>query len=137
MVIPTSLIPTDEKKSVDKKKIAFAVVSGSMFMLPLALGLTSGLSSMFAPPLSEEKIFAVGIIAAYKCQLKSGRISPQEGNKIFSNIAINNNLDSAIFSDPEVNTVASEYARTLNSTCSATAISEKKEISRLYHAIYR
>ena len=43
MVIPVGLIPSDEKKEVDKRKLAFALLGSIVFFVPLGIGLFEGL----------------------------------------------------------------------------------------------
>lgn len=134
MAIPNSLIPSDEKKPIDKKKLAFAITITSMLVLPLFIGIISGLTSLLKSPLEDEKIFVIGLLSAFKCQLDNGNISPEKGQKILKEIASKHDLNINIFADNDLNRVASFYSKTLDKTCSSTVRDEKKEISRIYQS---
>jgi len=73
------LIPSDEKKEVNKRKLAFAVLVSIGFFVPLGVGLFEGLRSLMKPPLTPRQVFISGALSAYKCQVFRGRVSPAEG----------------------------------------------------------
>lgn len=134
MTIPNSLIPSEEQKPINKKRLAFAITITSMLVLPLIIGIVSGLTSFFKPPLEDEKIFVVGLLSAYKCQLENGKISTARGQKILEEISSKHNLQSNIFADNDLREVASIYSKTLDQSCSSTVRNEKKAISKIYHS---
>lgn len=134
MAIPNRLIPSDEKKPINKKRLIFAISVTTILAIPLIAGIFSGLISMFKSPPADEKIFAIGLLSAFKCQLGKGNISPEEGQTILKEIALKHGLDSKIFENSDLKRAAKFYSKTLDETCSSTVHDEKKAIVKIYHS---
>ena len=134
MAIPNSLIPSDKKKSINKKRLIFAISVTTILAIPLVAGIFSGFISMFKSPPEEEKIFAIGVLSAFKCQLDKGNISSEKGQTILKEIASKNGLDSKIFENSDLKRAANFYSKTLDKTCSRTVRDEKQAIIQIYHS---
>ena len=106
MVIPIDLIPSGEKKQIDNRKLAFAVIVALMMFTPLLIGLFSGLKSLLKPPLTPREVFVSGLLSAYKCQVSRGAVSPSEGKALLEDIFKENSLDLALMDDPDLNSIA-------------------------------
>ena len=135
MVIPVGLIPSDEKKKVDKRKLAFAVFVFFVFFIPLGVGLFEGLQSLMKPPLTPRQVFISGALAAYKCQVFRGRVSPDAGRARLEKIVEMNSLDLSIVDDPEMNRVAGAFAQMLDASCSSVGMNEEAVINRIYRRL--
>ena len=135
MVIPVGLIPSDEKKEVDKRKLAFAVLVSIVFFTPLGVGLFEGLRSLMKPPLTPRQVFISGALSAYKCQVFRGRVSPAEGRARLEQIFEINSLDSAIIDDPEMNNIAGIFAQMLDVNCSSVGMDEELVLNRIYRRL--
>ena len=134
MAIPNRLIPSDEKKPINKKRLIFAISVTTILAIPLMAGIFSGLMSMLKSPPADEKIFAIGLLSAFKCQLGKGNTSPEEGQTILKEIAFKHGLDSKIFENSDLKRVANFYSKTLDETCSSTVRDERKAIVKIYHS---
>ncbi|OUT95625.1 MAG: hypothetical protein CBB92_11365 [Flammeovirgaceae bacterium TMED32] len=134
MTIPTSLIPEDEKKPINKKRLAVAITVISMLVLPLAIGIVSGLTSLLKAPVEDDKIFAIGVLSAFKCQLDNGYISSAKGQAILEEIASKNNIDRKVFEDSDLRKVAILYSKTLDKGCFSTVRNEKEAINKIYRS---
>ena len=132
MVIPSSLIPSDERKPINNKRLFFASVVGSLLVLPVVIGLFSGLASFFSPPLPRDKVFVVGLLAAFQCQVKQGRMTPKKGSEILSQVARANQLDPSVLQSRLLVNLANLYSKKLNSDCSKSVANESEEIQRIY-----
>ena len=132
MVIPAGLIPSDEKKEVNKRKLAFAVLVSIGFFIPLGVGLFEGLRSLMKPPLTPRQVFISGALSAYKCQVFRGRVSPAEGRARLEQIFEINSLDSTIIDDPEMNNIAGIFAQMLDVNCSSVGMDEELVLNRIY-----
>ena len=135
MVIPVGLIPSDEKKEVDRKKLAFAVLVSIVFFIPLGVGLFEGLRSLMKPPLTPRQVFISGALSAYKCQVCRGRVSPAEGRARLEQIFEINSLDSTIIDDPEMNNIAGIFAQMLDVNCSSVGMDEELVLNRIYRRL--
>ena len=135
MVIPVGLIPSDEKKEVDKRKLAFAVLVSIVFFTPLGVGLFEGLRSLMKPPLTPRQVFISGALSAYKCQVFRGRVSPTEGRARLEQIFEINSLDSTIIDDPEMNNIAGIFAQMLDVNCSSVGMDEELVLNRIYRRL--
>ena len=135
MVIPVGLIPSDEKKEVDKRKLAFAVLVSIVFFTPLGVGLFEGLRSLMKPPLTPRQVFISGALSAYKCQVFRGRVSPAEGRTRLEQIFEINSLDSTIIDDPEMNNIAGIFAQMLDVNCSSVGMDEELVLNRIYRRL--
>ena len=135
MVIPVGLIPSDEKKEVDKRKLAFAVLVSIVFFTPLGVGLFEGLRSLMKPPLTPQQVFISGALSAYKCQVFRGRVSPSEGRARLEQIFEINSLDSTIIDDPEMNNIAGIFAQMLDVNCSSVGMDEEVVLNRIYRRL--
>ena len=131
MVIPVGLIPSDEKKEVDKKKLAFALFVFVMFSIPLGVGLFEGLRSLMKPPLTPQQVFISGALAAYKCQVFYGRVSPDEGRARLEKIVEMNSLDLSMVDDPEMNRVAGSFVKMLDANCSSVGMNEEVMLNQV------
>ena len=134
MAIPNSLIPSDEKKPINKKRLIFAISVTTIFAIPLMVGIFSGLISMLKSPPEDEKIFAIGLLSAFKCQLDKGNTSPEKGQTILKEIASKHGFDNKIFENSDLTKAANFYSKTLDETCSSTVRDEKKAIIKIYHS---
>ena len=135
MVIPVGLIPSDEKKEVNKRKLAFAVLVSIVFFIPLGVGLFEGLRSLMKPPLTPRQVFISGALSAYKCQVFRGRVSPAEGRTRLEQIFEINSLDSTIIDDPEMNNIAGIFAQMLDVNCSSVGMDEELVLNRIYRRL--
>ena len=135
MVIPVGLIPSDEKKEVNKRKLAFAVLVSIGFFVPLGVGLFEGLRSLMKPPLTPRQVFISGALSAYKCQVFRGRVSPDEGRARLEQIFEINSLDSTIIDDPEMNNIAGIFAQMLDVNCSSVGMDEELALNRIYRRL--
>ena len=135
MVIPTSLIPSDEKREIDKKKLIFALLTGSFLIVPLLLGLYSGLSQVLKAGLEPEKIYVVGLLSSYKCHTERYGLSKQEGRNTLISLMDKNSLNHTMLSDPSLNKVAEIYAKKLRNKCESAEISEERTINNIYRSL--
>ena len=60
MAIPNALIPSDEKRSVNKPRLVFAVVVIGLFALATVGSLISVVLKQFTPALTDEDVVVVG-----------------------------------------------------------------------------
>ena len=132
MVIPSSLIPSDERKPIKKKRLFFASVVGSLLVLPVVTGLFSGLAAFLSPPLPEDQVFVVGLLAAFQCQVKQGRMTSERGGEILSQVARKNQLDPSVLQSRLLVNLANSYSQRLNPDCSKSVVNEGEEIQRIY-----
>ena len=135
MVIPIGLIPSDEKKEVDKRKLAFAVLVSIVFFIPLGVGLFEGLRSLMKPPLTPRQVFISGALSAYKCQVFHGRVSPAEGRARLERMFEINSLDPSLVDDPGMNDVAGVFAQMLDLNCSSVGMDEEIVLNRIYRRL--
>ena len=135
MVIPVGLIPSDEKKEVNKRKLAFAVLVSIGFFVPLGVGLFEGLRSLMKPPLTPRQVFISGALSAYKCQVFRGRVSPAEGRARLERIFEINSLDPSIVDDPGMNDIAGIFAQMLDVNCSSVGMDEELVLNRIYRRL--
>ena len=135
MVIPAGLIPSDEKKEVNKRKLAFAVLVSIGFFIPLGVGLFEGLRSLMKPPLTPRQVFISGALSAYKCQVFRGRVSPAEGRARLERIFKINSLDPSIVDDPGMNDIAGVFAQMLDVNCSSVGMDEEVVLNRIYRRL--
>ena len=132
VVIPISLIPSDEKKEIDKRKLAFAVIVALMMFTPLLIGLFSGLKSLLKPPLTPRQVFVSGLLSAYKCQVARGALSPNEGKALLENIFKENSMDVALMYDPDLNRIAASLSSKLDGQCSSVGMDEEAFLNAAY-----
>ena len=132
MAIPVGLIPSEEKKEVDKRKLAFAVLTSIIFFIPLGVGLFEGLRSLMKPPLTPRQVFVSGALSAYKCLVFRGRVSPAEGRARLEKIFEINSLDPSIVDDPLMNDIAGVFAQMLDVSCSSAGMDEVVALNRIY-----
>ena len=137
MVIPSNLIPSDERKPINKKRFFFASVVGGLLALPVFIGLFSGLATFFSPPLPEDQVFVVGLLAAFQCQVKYGRMTPEKGGEILSKVARANQLDPSVLESPLLVNLANLYSQKLNPDCSKSVVSEAEKIQEIYRKIVK
>ena len=135
MVIPVGLIPSDEKKEVNKRKLAFAVLVSIGFFVPLGVGLFEGLRSLMKPPLTPRQVFISGALSAYKCQVFRGRVSPAEGRARLERIFEINSLDPSIVDNPGMNDIAGIFAQMLDVNCSSVGMDEELVLNRIYRRL--
>ena len=135
MVIPVDLIPSDEKKEVDKRKLAFALLGSIVFFVPLGIGLFEGLRPLMKPPLTPRQVFISGALSAYKCQVFRGRVSPAEGRARLERIFEINSLDPSIVDDPGMNDIAEIFAQMLDVNCSSVGMDEELVLNRIYRRL--
>ena len=135
MVIPAGLIPSDEKKEVNKRKLAFAVLVSIGFFIPLGVGLFEGLRSLMKPPLTPRQVFISGALSAYKCQVFRGRVSAAEGRARLERIFKINSLDPSIVDDPGMNDIAGVFAQMLDVNCSSVGMDEEVVLNRIYRRL--
>ena len=94
--IPDSLIPSDERKPVNRKTLVFAGIVALLFAIPFALlPLSGSLGSKKAKLLSSELLW-VGFLSAYFCQVNSSRLSPEQGRVILKNLITANSLPGSV-----------------------------------------
>ena len=129
------LIPSDEKKEVNKRKLAFAVLASIGFFIPLGVGLFEGLRSLMKPPLTPRQVFISGALSAYKCQVFRGRVSPAEGRARLERIFEINSLDPSIVDDPGMNDIAGIFAQMLDVNCSSVGMDEELVLNRIYRRL--
>ena len=135
MAIPVGLIPSEEKKEVDKRKLAFAVLTSIIFFIPLGVGFFEGLRSLMKPPLTPRQVFVSGALSAYKCQVFRGRVSPAEGRARLEKIFEINSLDPSIVDDPLMNDIAGVFAQMLDVSCSSAGMDEVVALNRIYRRL--
>ena len=135
MVIPLSLIPSDEKKEIDKRKLAFAVIVSLVMFVPLLIGLFSGLKSLLKPPLTPREVFVSGLLSAYKCQVSRGAVSPNEGKALLEDIFKENSLDVALINDPDLNSIAGSLSTRLDDQCSSGGMDEEAFLNAAYRRL--
>ena len=135
MTIPVGLIPSEEKKEVDKKKLAFAVLVSIVFFIPLGVGFSEGLRSLMKPPLTPRQVFVSGALSAYKCQVFRGRVSPAEGRARLEQIFEINSLDPSVVDDPLMNDIAGVFAQMLDVSCSSAGMDEVVALNRIYRRL--
>lgn len=135
MAIPVGLIPSEEKKEVDKRKLAFAVLISILFFIPLGVGFFEGLRSLMKPPLTPRQVFVSGALSAYKCQVFRGRLSPAEGRARLEKIFEINSLDPSIVDDPLMNDIAGVFAQRLDVSCSSAGMDEVVALNRIYRRL--
>ena len=135
MAIPVSLIPSEEKKEVDKRKLAFAVLTSIIFFIPLGVGFFEGLRSLMKPPLTPRQVFVSGALSAYRCQVFRGRVSPAEGRARLEKIFEINSLDPSIVDDPLMNDIAGVFAQMLDVNCSSVGMDEVVTLNRIHRRL--
>ena len=131
MAIPNALIPSDEKRSVNKPRLAFAVVVIGLFGLATVGSLISVVLKQFTPALTDEDVVVVGYLAAFQCQKQQGRITDAQGRKILQNLVKGNGMDASILQRPMVVKTADFYAQSLDESCGSGDRDEVKEIRQL------
>jgi hypothetical protein len=135
MAIPVGLIPSEEKKEVDKRKLAFAVLISIVFFIPLGVGFFEGLRSLMKSPLTPRQVFVSGALSAYKCQVFRGRLSPAEGRARLEKIFEINSLDPSIVDDPLMNDIAEVFAEMLDVSCSSVGMDEVVALNKIYRRL--
>ena len=135
MVIPISLIPSDEKKKIDKKKLAFAVAVSVVMFVPLLIGLFSGLRSLLKPSLTPREVFVAGLLSAYKCQVSRGAVSPSEGKALLQDIFQKNKLDVGLIDHPDLNSIAGSLSSKLDGNCSSVGLDEESFLNAAYRLL--
>ena len=135
MVIPAGLIPSDEKKEFDKRKLAFAVFVSAVLFVPLVIGLFEGLGSLMKPPLTPRQVFISGALSAYKCQVVRGRVSPDEGRVRLEKMFEMNSLDPSLVDDPGMNRIAGVFAQMLDKSCSSAGMDEEKMLNQVHRQL--
>ena len=135
MAIPVGLIPSEEKKEVDKRKLAFAVLISIVFFVPLGVGFFEGLRSLMKSPLTPRQVFVSGALSAYKCQVFRGRVSPAEGRARLEKIFEINSLDLSIVDDPLMNDIAGVFAQMLDVNCSSVGMDEVVTLNRIHRRL--
>ena len=131
MAIPNALIPSDEKRSVNKPRLIFAVVVIGLFSLATVGSLFSVVLKQFTPALTDEEVVVVGYLAAFECQKQNGRISDAQGRGILQDLMQKNGMDVSVLQRPIVIKTAGLYVGSLDQSCSAGDHDEIKEIRRL------
>ncbi len=131
MAIPNALIPSDEKRSVNKPRLVFAVVVIGLFGLATVGSLISVVLKQFTPALTDEDVVVVGYLAAFQCQKQQGRITDAQGRKILQNLVKGNGMDASILQRPMVVKTADFYAQSLDESCGSGDRDEVKEIRQL------
>ena len=131
MAIPNALIPSDEKRSVNKPRLIFAVVVIGLFGLATVGSLVSVVLKQFTPALTNEEVVVVGYLAAFQCQKQNGRISDVQGRSILQDLMGKNGMDSSLLQRPIVVKTAGLYVKSLDQSCSAGNRDESKEIRQL------
>ena len=131
MAIPNALIPSDEKRSVNKPRLIFAVVVVGLFGFATVGSLVSVVLKQFTPALTNEEVVVVGYLAAFQCQKQNGRISDVQGRSILQDLMGKNGMDSSLLQRPIVVKTAGLYMKSLDQSCSAGNRDESKEIRQL------
>ena len=131
MAIPNALIPSDEKRSVNKPRLVFAVVVIGLFGLATVGSLISVVLKQFTPALTDEDVVVVGYLAAFQCQKQQGRITDVQGRKILQDLVKGNGMDASILQRPMVVKTADFYAQSLDESCGSGDRDEVKEIRQL------
>ena len=131
MAIPNALIPSDEKRSVNKPRLVFAVVVIGLFGLATVGSLISVVLKQFTPALTDEDVVVVGYLAAFQCQKQQGRITDVQGQKILQDLVKGNGMDASILQRPMVVKTADLYAQSLDESCGSGDRDEGKEIRQL------
>lgn len=131
MAIPNALIPSDEKRSVNKPRLVFAVVVIGLFGLATVGSLISVVLKQFTPALTDEDVVVVGYLAAFQCQKQQGRITDAQGRKILQDLVKGNGMDASILQRPMVVKTADLYAQSLDESCGSGDRDEGKEIRQL------
>ena len=131
MAIPNALIPSDEKRSVNKPRLVFAVVVIGLFGLATVGSLISVVLKQFTPALTDEDVVVVGYLAAFQCQKQQGRITDVQGQKILQDLVKGNGMDASILRRPMVVKTADLYAQSLDESCGSGDRDEGKEIRQL------
>ena len=135
MAIPVCLIPKEEKREIDKRKLAFAALVSFVFFIPLGVGLFEGLRSLMKPPLTPREVFIAGALSACKCQVFRGRVSPAEGRARLEQIFEIHSLDPSIIDDPKMNGIAGVFAQMLDSNCSSVGMDEEVVLNKIYRRL--
>ena len=135
MAIPVGLIPKEEKREIDKRKLAFAALVSFVFFIPLGVGLFEGLRSLMKPPLTPHQVFIAGALSAYKCQVFRGRVSPAEGRARLERIFEINSLDPSIIDDSKMNDIAGVFAQKLDLSCSSVGMDEEVVLNKIYRRL--
>ncbi len=131
MAIPNALIPSDEKRSVNKPRLVFAVVVIGLFGLATVGSLIRVVLKQFTPALTDEDVVVVGYLAAFQCQKQQGRITDVQGRKILQDLVKGNGMDASILQRPMVVKTADLYAQSLDESCGSGDRDEGKEIRQL------
>ena len=131
MAIPNALIPSDEKRSVNKPRLVFAVVVIGLFGLATVGSLISVVLKQFTPALTDEEVVVVGYLAAFQCQKQKGRITDAQGRKILQDLVKGNGMDARVLQRPMVVKTADLYTQSLDESCGAGNRDEDKEIRQL------
>ena len=125
MAIPNALIPSDEKRAVNKPRLIFAVVVIGLFGIATVGSLVSVVFKQFTPALTDEEVVVVGYLAAFQCQKQNGRISDAQ------DLMSENGMDATVLQRPIVVKTADLYVSSLDQSCGAGDRDESMEIRRL------
>ena len=131
MAIPNALIPSDEKRAVNKPRLIFAVVVIGLFGIATVGSLVSVVFEQFTPALTDEEVVVVGYLAAFQCQKQNGRISDAQGRSILQDLMSKNGMDATVLQRPIVVKTADLYVSNLDQSCGAGDRDESMVIRRL------
>lgn len=131
MAIPNALIPSDEKRAVNKPRLIFAVVVIGLFGIATVGSLVSVVLKQFAPALTDEEVVVVGYLAAFQCQKQNGRISDAQGRSILQDLMSENGMNATVLQRPIVVKTADLYVSSLDQSCGVGDRDESMEIRRL------
>ena len=130
--IPESLIPSDERKPVNRKTLVFAGIVALLFAIPFALLPLSGSLGSKKAKLSSNELLWVGFLSAYFCQVNSSRLSPEQGRVILKNLITANSLPRSVVENKILRDVALLNSQTFSNECSPTRPDGDNGISEIY-----
>ena len=133
--IPASLIPSSERKHVDRKTLFFAGVIVLLFVAPLALLPLSDSFRSKKTKLSSDELLWIGLLSAYFCQVNSSRLSPEKGSGILDKLITTNSLTRSIIENEILRDVALLNSQTFSKECSPMRPDGDNGISEIYARI--
>ena len=130
--VPASLIPSGERKPVNRKTLVFAGIVALLFAIPFALLPLSGSLGSKKAKLSSNELLWVGFLSAYFCQVNGSRLSPEQGRVILKNLITANSLPGSVVENKILRDVALLNSQTFSNECSPTRPDGDNGISEIY-----
>ena len=132
MVIPQALIPTEERRSINKVKLVITISITTLLALGTMGSLVIRVINDSKPAIGDKERLLVGYLSAFTCQKQFGRIKDDKGQAILSSLMKANDIDPVLLRDSLILKTAAIYTQYLDDNCQAVAINEPEEINKIY-----